>query len=84
MTELSGQFLADVLKLTRWETQIFLKLWQAEDHFCPTSFSGGSMKVHICHLRNKLEPRGVKINTVWGRGYRLPDESVSALREILA
>lgn len=27
--------------------------------------------VWICKLRKKLRPLGVKIDTVWGRGYRL-------------
>lgn len=27
--------------------------------------------VFICHMRNRLQPTGIKINTVWGFGYRL-------------
>jgi len=28
-------------------------------------------QIHICHLRAKLRPFGLEIDTAWGRGYRL-------------
>lgn len=37
--------------------------------------------VFVCKLRNKL-PADVKIETLWGRGYRLPPESKQRLREM--
>jgi DNA-binding response OmpR family regulator len=37
-----------------------------------TSFYGmRTVDVHIVRLRNKLEGSGLKIETVWGSGYRL-------------
>ena len=34
---------------------------------------------HICHIRRKLKPFGVEIETLWGRGYRLPPASKTRL-----
>jgi len=33
----------------------------------------------ICHLRARLRPFGLEVTTVWGRGYRLTDESRNRL-----
>ncbi len=34
--------------------------------------------VLICKIRRKVEPFGVKIDTIWGRGYALRREAVAA------
>lgn len=31
------------------------------------------LNVHVCNMRKKLEPFGVKIENIWGVGYRLLD-----------
>lgn len=38
--------------------------------------------VFICKMRRKLRSHGITIETVWGRGYRLPAESKKRLEEI--
>jgi len=39
--------------------------------------------VQIYHIRKKLEPSGLKIETVWGQGYRLLPESRREIREFV-
>ncbi|PSM18237.1 helix-turn-helix domain-containing protein [Nitratireductor sp. StC3] len=34
--------------------------------------------VYICKARRKLSPLGIEIETVWGRGYLMPDTSAKA------
>jgi DNA-binding response OmpR family regulator len=34
--------------------------------------TAGAVDVHICKMRRRLEPYGVKIETLWGSGYRIP------------
>lgn len=36
--------------------------------------------VFVCKLRRKIAPFGVTIETVWGRGYSLPEASKAILR----
>lgn len=38
--------------------------------------------VFICKARKKLEPFGVRIATVWGRGYQMDEDSVAAYDEV--
>lgn len=38
--------------------------------------------VFICKLRKKLRPYGIEIQTIWGRGYALPDEVRARFRQI--
>lgn len=38
------------------------------------------LQVFICRLRKKLEPYGIKIRTVYGRGWALSPESRASLR----
>lgn len=33
------------------------------------------IQIRICHLRKKLAPFGMSVETVWARGYRLESES---------
>lgn len=40
--------------------------------------------VFICKTRKKLKPYSVEIETVWGRGYRLPPESRAIAEKLLA
>lgn len=37
------------------------------------------VSVRMCTMRAKLKPFGIEIETVWGRGYRLPEASRQAL-----
>lgn len=30
--------------------------------------------VMVCHIRRKLKPFGIRIYTVWGQGYAIPEE----------
>ncbi len=39
--------------------------------------------VFICKIRGKIRQFGIKIETVWGRGYRLPPQSKSVMLKIL-
>lgn len=36
--------------------------------------------VYVCKLRKKLTPFGIKIETIWGRGYSLASEHRDAFR----
>jgi two-component system cell cycle response regulator CtrA len=37
------------------------------------------VSVLVCHLRRRLKPFGINIETLWGRGYRLPPEDKERL-----
>lgn len=39
--------------------------------------------VFVCKMRRKLTPFGIAIETIWGRGYRMPPESKARAREFL-
>jgi len=39
--------------------------------------------VHVCNLRKKLKPLGITIQTVWGRGYMLTDESRAIIASMM-
>lgn len=39
--------------------------------------------VHVCHLRRKLEPLDVVIETAWGVGYTIPENSRQKLRQLM-
>jgi len=38
--------------------------------------------VVLSHLRGKLRPVGIEIETVWGRGYRLDPENAQRLADL--
>ena len=38
--------------------------------------------VLICKMRTKLKPYGIEVETVWGRGYRLPAQARRRIAEI--
>lgn len=38
--------------------------------------------VYVCKLRKKLADRGLRIETVWGWGYRMPAESRETLEQL--
>src|ERR1700691_5180813 len=40
--------------------------------------------VMICNIRKKLEPYDITINTNWGEGFSMPDESKARARELMA
>lgn len=49
----------------------------------PRSLAGAEIvKVHACRVRRKLTPHGVRIETLWGRGYRMPDASRALVRRV--
>src|SRR5215831_17372699 len=67
--------ISKLFSLTTIETRLLLALvhWQVISRE-RAGLPEGSMDVHIHHLRSKLDPYHVVIETVWGRGYRLsPD-----------
>lgn len=39
--------------------------------------------VHLSGLRKQIKPHGITIETVWGRGYRLPAESRVRLASLI-
>jgi two-component system, cell cycle response regulator CtrA len=39
--------------------------------------------VFICKIRAKIEPFGINIETLWGRGYTMPPESKVELRGMI-
>jgi DNA-binding response OmpR family regulator len=44
----------------------------------------GIVKVHVFHIRRKLEGEGVAIENVYGLGYRMADDQKRRLRAALA
>jgi len=40
--------------------------------------------VMVCKMRKKIAPFGIKITTVWGRGYAIDPESKRVVRRMLA
>lgn len=40
--------------------------------------------VFICKMRKKLTPFGIAIETIWGRGYRMPAVSKAAAQALVA
>lgn len=38
------------------------------------------LHVFVCRVRKKLEPYGIEIRTIWGRGWALSPESRASLR----
>lgn len=44
---------------------------------------GRPVRVHICYLRKKLAPHGVKIETVYDKGYALTPEAREIVRPFL-
>lgn len=40
------------------------------------------LDVMMCKIRKKLRPMGVKIETVWGDGWRMPSSSKQILRDL--
>ena len=47
---------------------------------CKKDFPSGKLiEAKICHIRRKLAPYGLKIETSWGHGFRLSDESRARL-----
>lgn len=49
----------------------------------PDPVSLNIVRVHICHLRRKIKPRGVVIKTVHSWGYRLAPESIPVIQAAL-
>ena len=45
---------------------------------------GRPLKVHLHYLRHKLEPRGIRIESIYGRGFRLSAEARETLAPYLA
>jgi two-component system cell cycle response regulator CtrA len=43
-----------------------------------------SVDVTICKLRQRLRPHGIAVDTIWGSGYRLAEDSRMRIRELLA
>jgi len=43
----------------------------------------GIVAVFICHIRKKIEKFGVKIETVWGQGYRLSPATKALVRSLM-
>ena len=41
------------------------------------------VRVTICRLRQKLQPHGLAINTVWKIGYRIDGDSRVKIRKLL-
>lgn len=79
--------------LTRSESQVFRFLMRRErasrQAICTALFALRPDKdqpcdkivdVHICRLRRKLDPFGVKIETIWGQGFALRDRQQWAAR----
>lgn len=50
--------------------------------------SGGAepkiVDVFLCKIRRKLEPHGIAIETMWGKGYALPAASLARIAEMKA
>jgi hypothetical protein len=55
-------------------TRLLLVMLQRDhiDKNAVHGMSSNAVDVHIHHLRRRLEPHGVAIETLWGVGYRIP------------
>jgi two-component system cell cycle response regulator CtrA len=42
------------------------------------------VKVWLCKIRKKVRPLGIEINTNWGVGCHMPEESKAKARELMA
>lgn len=40
------------------------------------------INVQICKLRQRVRPLGIRIETLWGRGYSMPDASRAMVRDL--
>lgn len=51
---------------------------------CRANSSPDTVGVHICRLRKKLKPLGVRILTDWSNGYELTSKSREIIQKALA
>ncbi|NNM75032.1 helix-turn-helix domain-containing protein [Enterovirga aerilata] len=75
LTPAEGRLLAVLFarkEITR--TALYAALYGAESDVEPKT-----LDVLVCKIRAKLKPYQIRIETLWGRGYSLPSESVAAL-----
>jgi DNA-binding response OmpR family regulator len=61
-----------IFGLTTTEVKLLLVLLQNSSlDKDRADMSGRAVDVHVCHIRQRLQPYGVEIVTVWGFGYQL-------------
>lgn len=73
LTRMQGRYLAVRLHRPGVVTKAMIEAAAYTDQsFLPDS---KVMDVTLCNLRRKLEPFGIEIETIWGRGYRLKDQA---------
>ena len=83
------------LRLTKLEVVIVVTLL-ANNRVCSTSLlidatrgrgthtnnpNSNLIDAKICHIRAKLRPYGLRVETVWGTGYKIEDETRAQLLE---
>jgi DNA-binding response OmpR family regulator len=84
-----------LLTLTPTESRVLVKLVKHDpvtkkDLHAATAPDGkavskiNSLNVVVCNLRQKLAPHDIEIKTVWGYGFRLPEDARDRVRRILA
>ena len=70
--------------IMRWDVasheQIMQALYAGRSSDRP---SDAIISVRVLHLRHKLDPHGVTIGNVYGRGYRMPPEHKAKLRMLM-
>ena len=73
--------LADILHL------LIDREWISRDIFYTAILtkgnSGNQLDVQVSKLRKKLKPFGVRIETLWGKGYRLAPDQKKLLAQII-
>lgn len=61
-------------------SQFYTVLYEGRD----VDITGNTLKVFISHMRKKLAPYGIKINTIWGQGFCMTEGSKDLLRALMA
>jgi len=76
----------EVFHLTPTEISLLLVLLQyptlLRERLAGT-MTGVSIGVHICSIRKRLEPFGIKVSTLWGYGYQFLPEDRRKLMDII-
>ena len=81
LTNMEAVMLQVLVASDRVRTPAFLIEATRSVPSCKKDFPSGKLiEAKICHIRRKLAPYGLKIETQWGHGFRLADESRARLR----
>jgi len=90
----AGFLSPDEWGLTTSEEALFACLWANREAtkdalhlalYWDSGADGGAglkiIDVYVCKIRKKVQPFGIKIKTIWGRGYALPESTRKLIRD---